>query len=61
MPLTGLAPVPDFAAVARASRAHAERVETAEALPQALARALAAIREGRAALLDVRVAVSDAH
>jgi len=62
MPLTGLAPVPDFASVARASRAHAERVETAEALPQALARALAVIRdEGRAALLDVRVAVSDAH
>ena len=62
MPLTGLAPVPDFASVARASRAHAERVETAEALPLALDRALAVIRdEGRAALLDVRVAVSDAH
>lgn len=62
MPLTGLAPVPDFASVARASRAHAERVETAEALPKVLARALAVIRgEGRAALLDVRVAVSDAH
>lgn len=62
MPLTSLEPVPDFTAVARASRAHAERVETAEALPDALARALSVVRgEGRAALLDVRVALSDQH
>ena len=62
MPLTGLDPVPDFAAVARASRAHAEAVDKPDALPAALARALGVIRsEGRAALLDVRVAVSDAH
>jgi acetolactate synthase-1/2/3 large subunit len=62
MPLTSLSPVPDFAAIAGASRAYAERVETADALPAALERALHAIRsEGRAALLDVRVAVSDSH
>ncbi|MFT7441105.1 MAG: acetolactate synthase-1/2/3 large subunit [Sulfitobacter sp.] len=62
MPLTSLSPVPDFAGIATASRAYAERVNQAEDLPDALQRALSAIRsEGRAALLDVRVAVSDAH
>lgn len=62
MPLTSLAPLPDFAAIARASRAHGETVTRADALPEALARALHAIRkEGRAALLDVQVAVSDDH
>ncbi len=62
MPLTSLSPVPDFVQIARASRAHAERVTLAEDLPAALARALSAIREdGRAALLDVQVAVSEAH
>lgn len=62
MPLTSLSPVPDFTAIAAASRAHAERVEHAAALPAALERALRVIRdEGRAALLDVRVALSDAH
>lgn len=62
MPLTSLAPMPDFAAIARASRAYAEPVAEAGALPAALDRAIRAIRdEGRAALLDVRVAVSDLH
>jgi len=62
MPLTSLEPLPDFAAIASASRAFAERVETPAALPQALARACAAIKtEGRSALLDVRVAPSDHH
>jgi acetolactate synthase I/II/III large subunit len=62
MPLTSLSPLPDFAAIARASRAFAETVDSAEALPAALSRALRAIRsEGRAALLDVRVALSDQH
>ncbi len=62
MPLTSLSPLPDFAAIAAASRAFSERVDEAEALPAALDRALTAIRtEGRAALLDVRVAVSDSH
>ncbi|MAM62242.1 thiamine pyrophosphate-requiring protein [Maritimibacter sp. UBA3975] len=62
MPLTSLAPTPDFAAIAGASRAFSERVDSAEDLPAALKRALHAIRnEGRAALLDVAVAVSDQH
>jgi acetolactate synthase-1/2/3 large subunit len=48
--------------IACASRAHAERVESAEDLPAALERALHAIRsERRSALLDVRVAKSDKH
>lgn len=60
MPLTSLAPQPDFCAVARASRAHAERVEDGDDLPEALARALHAVRtERRAALLDIVVAVSE--
>ena len=62
MPLTSLAPQPDFCAVARASRAHAERVEDPAALPGALARAVEAIRtERRQALVDVAVAVSDSQ
>jgi len=60
MPLTSLEPSPDFAAIAGASRAYSERVETGEDLPAALQRALHAIRvEKRQALLDVRVAASD--
>ena len=60
MPLTSLEPLPDFAAVARASRAHAERVECGTDLPDALARAVDVIRtERRHALLDVRVAATD--
>src|SRR5690606_1554405 len=62
MPLGSLEPSPDFQMVARASRAHAERVEQAEDLPAALERALDVIRrERRAALLDLRVAPSDRH
>ncbi len=61
-PLTSLAPVPDFTAVAAASRTWAAHVNRAQDLPSALADALDVIRTtGRAALLDVRVAVSDAH
>ncbi|PCI04257.1 MAG: acetolactate synthase [Hyphomicrobiales bacterium] len=60
MPLTSLEPSPDFAAIAGASRAYSERVETGEDFPAALERALHAVRvEKRQALLDVRVAVSD--
>lgn len=60
MPLTSLEPLPDFAAVARASRAHAERIENARDLPAALARAVQVIRtEKRQALLDLRVAATD--
>lgn len=62
MPLTSLAPLPDFSAYAKGSRAFAETVDDANLLPTALQRALVAIRnEGRAALLDVRVAASDDH
>jgi acetolactate synthase I/II/III large subunit len=62
MPLVSLEPSPDFQMIARASRAHAERVERAEDLPAALERALRVVREERRqALLDVRVARSDRH
>jgi acetolactate synthase-1/2/3 large subunit len=45
MPLTSLEPAPDYAAIARASRGHGERVERPEDLPAAIARALAAVRD----------------
>ena len=45
----------DHAAMARAFGAHGERVEHAEDLPAAIARAKAALAEGRPALLDVLV------
>jgi acetolactate synthase I/II/III large subunit len=62
MPLTSLTPVPDFAAVARASRAHAERIEDGRDLPAALDRAIRIIRtERRQVLLDLHVALSDDH
>jgi acetolactate synthase-1/2/3 large subunit len=57
MPLTALTPTPDFAQVARASRAHAETVTDGAELPAALARAIRAVTvERRQALLDVHVA-----
>lgn len=60
MPLTSLAPVPEFTQVASASRAHTERVENASQLPDALVRAVAIIRsERRQVLLDVRVLAGD--
>lgn len=56
MPLTGLAPSPDFAATARASRAWARTVRDPAELPGAIAEALEVIdREKRLALLDVQV------
>ncbi|WP_257891662.1 thiamine pyrophosphate-requiring protein [Gymnodinialimonas phycosphaerae] len=62
MPLTSLAPLPDFTKVAQANRAHAEKVACGQDLPAALKRAIKVIRtERRQALLDVCVAVSDAH
>ncbi|MDA7482894.1 thiamine pyrophosphate-requiring protein [Planktomarina temperata] len=62
VPLTSLEPLPDFAAIARASRAHAERVEDGRELPAALQRAVGIIRtEKRQVLLDLRCAVSDMH
>lgn len=56
MPLTALKPSPDFCHTAEASRAHAQRVETVEDLPTALAEALRVIREERrCALLDINI------
>jgi acetolactate synthase I/II/III large subunit len=55
MPLTSLRPSPDFSAVARASRAHAEQVTDGQDLPAALERAKAAMRAGQPALLDIAV------
>ena len=56
IPITSLGPPPDYAAIAGAHGAFAERVEEADALPDAIARALKATRdEGRQALLDVAV------
>ena len=62
VPLTSLEPLPDFTQVARASRAHAERIERGADLPDALRRAVEVIRtERRQVLLDLSVAASDDH
>jgi len=56
MPMVPINNVPDFAMIARASRAHAVKVERAEDLPAALAEAVRIIREEkRQVLLDVTV------
>jgi acetolactate synthase-1/2/3 large subunit len=56
MPLTSLAPSPDYAKVVQASGGHGERVEDPEALPAALDRALEIVRtERRQVLLDVAI------
>ncbi len=56
VPLTGLAPSPDFAQVAAASRAHVETVVDGPDLGPALDRALHAVTvDRRQALLDVRI------
>jgi acetolactate synthase-1/2/3 large subunit len=58
MPLTQLTPSPDYAAVARAHGLWAEQVLDGTALPDAIERAVAAIRNDRVpALLDVSVAI----
>jgi acetolactate synthase-1/2/3 large subunit len=62
MPLVSLDPQPDFCTIARASRAHAERITDGADLPAALERAVRIIREERRqVMLDVRVAVSASH
>jgi acetolactate synthase-1/2/3 large subunit len=54
--LADLNPSPDFAAIARAQGAHAERVERPQDLAHALADAKhAVVNDGRAALLDIVV------
>ena len=55
MPLTSLRPSPDFATIAKASRAHAEQVMSGQDLPKALERAKAAMKAGQPALLDIAV------
>ncbi|MCL6648098.1 MAG: thiamine pyrophosphate-requiring protein [Chloroflexi bacterium] len=47
-------PPPDYAAIARACRAHGETVDRPEELEPALRRAIAAVRNGQAAVVDVR-------
>jgi acetolactate synthase-1/2/3 large subunit len=57
LPLTSLAPSPDFAMVAAASRAHTETVDDGADLPGALDRAIrAVVDDRRQALIDVRIA-----
>ncbi len=59
MPVTSLAPTPDFVGIVEASRGWGERVERGEDLPGALERAIEVIRgERRQALLDVAVAAA---
>jgi len=56
VPLTQLAPSPDFAKVAEASRAHAETVTSATEFDGALERAIRVVTEDRRqALLDVHI------
>jgi acetolactate synthase-1/2/3 large subunit len=56
MPFTQLTPAPDYAAIARAHGHWGERVEDGEALPAAIERALASIRNDRVpAMLEVAV------
>jgi acetolactate synthase-1/2/3 large subunit len=57
MPITALDPSPDYAAIARAHGAYAERVDNGAALPDAIRRALAATKAGQQALLEVSVGV----
>jgi acetolactate synthase I/II/III large subunit len=51
--LANLSPAPAYEKLIEAHGGHGERVERAEDLPQALARALAATRKGKQALLNV--------
>src|SRR5690606_27867236 len=56
MPLTSLAPTPDFVKIAEASRAWARRVDDGADLPTALAEAIRVVEgERRPALLEVTV------
>ncbi len=58
MPLSSLAPAPDYCKLAEASRAWSEKVEDPKELPGALRRAIEVIRtEKRQALLDIRVSI----
>ena len=62
MPLTSLAPAPDYSKIAAASRAYGERVEHGRDLPAALDRAIGVIRkERRQAVIELSIAVSNVH
>jgi acetolactate synthase-1/2/3 large subunit len=62
MPLTSLEPTPDYIMIAAASRAYGERVEHGRDLSAALDRAIRVIRrERRQAVIELNIAVSDAH
>jgi acetolactate synthase-1/2/3 large subunit len=52
-PLSALSPSPRFEELAKAVDGHGERVESPGDLPAALKRGLAAVREGRPAILNV--------
>ena len=52
-PLSELTPSPRFEEMARTVDGHGERVERPGDLPAALKRGLAAVREGRPAVLNV--------
>jgi acetolactate synthase-1/2/3 large subunit len=53
---TRLPPASDFAAFARAAGAHGELLERGEDTQAAIARCLDAVKQGRSALLHVRIA-----
>ncbi|WP_372833725.1 thiamine pyrophosphate-requiring protein [Puniceibacterium confluentis] len=55
MPLTGLGPSPDFAAIAGASRAWTATVRDEAGLAKALQEALSEVRTGRLALIDAQI------
>ena len=56
IPITSLAPVPDCASIAGASRGWAKRIEHGDELPAALEQAMTVVRqEKRQALLEVQV------
>lgn len=55
MPITRLEPTSNYAAIAQAHGAYAERVDNGADLPAALQRALAATKRGEQALLEVMV------
>ena len=60
MPLSSLSPAPDYEKIVEASRGHGERIEDAEALPDALTRAIAMVMdERRQVLLNVVCAIDE--
>ena len=56
---SGIAPAPDYAGLGALFGGHGERVEAPDAVVPAIQRAVAAVRAGQPALLDVRIAPGD--